>query len=41
MAACAAWLIATLLKLGVKNNACYFVIAFYALVPYHGVRYKE
>ena len=37
MAACAAWLIATLLKLGVKNNACYFVIAFYALVPYHGV----
>lgn len=37
MAACAAWLIATLLKLGVKNNICYLITAFYALLPYHAV----
>ncbi len=37
LSACVSWLIATLLKLGVKNNICYFITAFYALVPYHAV----
>lgn len=37
MAFCAAWLIATLQKLRVKNLICILVIAFYSLVPYHGV----
>lgn len=37
MAACAAWLIATLQKLGVKCAICYLITAFYALVPYHAV----
>lgn len=37
MAFCAAWLIATLQKLRVKNLLCILVLAFYSLVPYHGV----
>lgn len=37
MAACVSWLIATLLKLGVKRCICYWAAAFYALVPYHAV----
>lgn len=37
MAVCAAWLVVTLQKLGVKNAICYFIAAFYALVPYHAV----
>lgn len=37
MALCVSWLIDTLLKLNVKNNICYFITAFYALVPYHAV----
>lgn len=37
MAVCISWLISTLRKLNVKNGICYFIIAFYALVPYHAV----
>lgn len=37
MAACAAWLIATLLKLGVRRSVCYGIAAFYALIPYHAI----
>lgn len=37
MSGCTAWLIATLQKLKVKNAICLFIIAFYALIPYHAV----
>ncbi len=37
MAACVSWLVATLLKLGAKKGICYWITAFYALVPYHAV----
>lgn len=37
MAFAAAWLIATLQKCRVKNIFCILTVAFYALMPYHGV----
>lgn len=37
MAGCAAWLIATLQKLHIPQILCCLIIAFYALIPYHGV----
>lgn len=37
MAGCAAWLIDTLQKLHINQILCYLSIAFYALIPYHGV----
>ncbi len=37
MAGCVAWLIATLQKLHINKILCCLIIAFYALLPYHGV----
>lgn len=37
LALCIAWLLATLQRLQVGNLPCLLVLAFYALVPYHGV----
>ena len=37
MAGCVAWLIAALQKLHINKILCCLIIAFYALLPYHGV----
>lgn len=37
MAFCVAWLISALQRLGTGNLPCLLILAFYALVPYHGV----
>ncbi len=37
MAFCVAWLLSTLQHLQAGNLPCLFVLAFYALIPYHGV----
>ncbi len=37
LAFCIAWLLSTLQRLQVGNLPCLFALAFYALVPYHGV----
>ncbi len=37
MSGCIAWMIAALQKLKTKNAVCFFIIAFYALIPYHAV----